>query len=80
MRFEFYEQYTSGWTKVEVSPDNMKYAMREWCDHHPSEHSYHVCYADKIYEENGHYTVRSDVKAFKFQSPEDAMMFAIIWG
>lgn len=75
MNNEIYFQYTKGWHQVNLSRGTnpfSKHRMVEWCWRHQSPHKFHVIMG---FDDD----LREIETAIRFQSPEDAMLFAFEW-
>lgn len=73
MRYERFFQYTKGWHQVNLSDEASRhrgFSMMEWCHRNGSDRGFHVVYGPEI---------ERVVAAIRFQSAEDAMLFALEW-
>jgi hypothetical protein len=78
MIFEPFFQYTSRWHRVHVSDHHDRNQLVRWCGEQSSPGRFHVCTEDRVpYRKIEHR--RGYMHQFRFESREDAILFALIW-
>lgn len=75
MKYEIYFQYTKGWHQIDMHEPSSRgrgVSMINWCQRHDSNKKFHLMTSFDT-------DLKPIVTAIKFESSEDAMLFAMEW-